>query len=95
MIAANTRSSDSSFRYGGDEFALILPATALDNGKLQAERLRHAVETTPFQTDGVLIQLTISLGVACFTGELSPRQLIEEADARLYEAKQKGRNQVC
>lgn len=89
--------NDHAFRFGGEEFLLILPRTGLEQATTLAERLRQAIENeaipNPNTEAGVL---TASLGVAAMRCESASvvGQLIESADAALYEAKRSGRNRV-
>lgn len=89
--------NDHAFRFGGEEFLLILPRTGLEQATTLAERLRQAIENeaipNPNTEAGVL---TASLGVAAMRCESASvvGQLIESADAALYEAKRAGRNRV-
>ena len=95
LIMAHTRSSDTAFRYGGDEYALLLQDTDLAAGRELAERPRRVVGSSPLTIDKSRINLTISLGVVCFCDEVSPGELVSKADINLYQAKNKGRNRVC
>ncbi len=94
QMMAMTSSTDASFRYGGDEFAIILPDTGLVHGRMLAERLRAFVEHNPVVIDDLKIPVTISLGVAVFEDEKAPGELIQKADSLLYQAKNEGRNLV-
>jgi len=94
LITAHTRSSDISFRYGGDEYAIILQDMSLSAGRDFAERLRMIIEQNPLQIDGQRIDLTISVGVACYDNEETAQLLVQKADAKLYQSKQDGRNRV-
>ena len=94
LIMAHTRSSDTSFRYGGDEYAIILQDTSLSAGRDFAERLRMIIEQNPLQIDDKTIALTISVGVVCYDNEETAQLLVQKADARLYQSKQDGRNRV-
>ena len=99
MFAATTaamiRTEDVFCRYGGEEFALILRATAIDVAQTLAERIRAKLESETCAFDGQLIRITCSLGVAQYTsGMATPEDLITLADDRLYTAKQSGRNRV-
>lgn len=91
------RISDTLTRYGGEEFAVILPHTKIDGAIKFAERLRHEVETYPVKFDGQDIPVTISIGVASMiaTDRTNNNLLIISADQALYEAKRAGRNRVC
>ena len=94
QMMAITRSTDASFRYGGDEFAIILPDTELSYGRMLADHLRIFVEHNPVVIGDLKIPVTISLGVVVFANEKLPGDLIQKADALLYQAKNDGRNLV-
>lgn len=81
-------------RYGGEEFVVLLPIRQPHEAQIVAERLRHSIEATPAQTTAGLVKLTISVGVAYHRPEDTLEKTLAVADARLYEAKQAGRNQV-
>lgn len=86
------RSSDALFRYGGEEFAIILRNTELDGAALLAERMRNKIENMQFQYESVKLSITVSIGVAPFIKGENSQELIERADKLLYEAKKAGRN---
>jgi len=87
------RDSDIFARYGGEEFIILLPDTDL-NGAIQvAEKIRKAIESTPYQGD-VEVSITVSLGVAQLQNEKILNKLIQRADEALYRAKEYGRNRV-
>ncbi len=96
IIREWSRQTDVACRYGGEEFAVILPETSLEGGRAACERLRRMVEeaSVPWRTGP--IQFTISLGVSQdVPGEKgSARKLIDQADEALYRAKEAGRNRV-
>ncbi|MBI4758516.1 MAG: GGDEF domain-containing protein, partial [Chloroflexi bacterium] len=97
LISARVRSVDIVGRYGGDEFAIILPQANASEAQAVAERVRDAVENTPFASpQGDLpATLTVSQGVATFPDSAqSPVALIDQADRALYAAKTAGRNQI-
>lgn len=87
---------DTVARYGGEEFAILLPETPLAGARLFAERVRSAVESNPVHSDGKILPVTISIGVACtlVTNCEKTSDLIAAADTALYAAKDSGRNQV-
>jgi diguanylate cyclase (GGDEF)-like protein len=101
LLRAVVRAEELLARYGGEEFAVVLPECTHDSALAVAERLRSLVEQTTFAFDGVVVPVTISVGVASLTGsdgperEVAPGELLERADARLYEAKRGGRNRVA
>ena len=94
------RTIDTVCRYGGEEFAIILPQTGLEAASLIAERLRNSIAEFPFPTgEERPLVVTASLGVACWhgSGYLSGQgtELIQAADRALYAAKDTGRNRTC
>jgi len=90
------RSSDTAFRYGGEEFCLVLSDTDAAGAMVLAEALRQHVEQHIFQYENTAIPLTISCGVSTYTQQkgVQPEQLFICADKALYQAKHSGRNQV-
>jgi diguanylate cyclase (GGDEF)-like protein len=93
-LAGGVRAGDRLYRYGGEEFALLLAEQSLEAASDAAERLRAAVEAlaVPHPAGGVV---TVSAGVAATVGNAcAPGELLAAADAALYAAKQGGRNQV-
>ncbi|ODS22939.1 hypothetical protein AB835_11515 [Candidatus Endobugula sertula] len=97
----NIRKLDISCRYGGEEFAIVLPSTDIITGSRVAERIRYSIEQTPLVTtqnsEKHSIPLTVSLGLSMYTGtmEQTASQIVEAADQQLYLAKQQGRNRIC
>src|SRR5438045_6300637 len=90
-VRQTTRASDLFFRYGGDEFVVLLPNTAKAEATRLAERLLDAVRAEPFG-GAVPLMLSLSIGVATFPADAADEQsLFEKADARNYEAKRRGR----
>lgn len=94
-----TRRLDICCRYGGEEFAIVLPTTPTLTAKLVAERIRQSIEALVVELDdkNQTLQITASLGLASFNNEknLEVDSFIERADQALYKAKQSGRNRVC
>jgi diguanylate cyclase (GGDEF)-like protein len=87
------RGVDSAARFGGDEFALILPQAYAEGAQIVAERLRARIEAIHIPGFG---NLTASIGIATFPPHGSSRSdLVIAADAALYSAKRAGRNRVC
>ncbi len=96
MIGQLIRISDYGFRYGGDEFLILLSGASTENSRLVAERLRSQVEKTEFAIDGHKINVTVSIGVATYPEHAQTREkLIGLADVAMYYAKGRNRNTVC
>ena len=95
IIKEHLRESDIPSRYGGEEFAVLLPYTHISEAKIVGERLRKAVENTEIPIDKKTINVTISMGLAEFDTKETGEELFERADKALYEAKESGRNRVC
>jgi two-component system, cell cycle response regulator len=88
------RADDLVARYGGEEFAIALPETDLAAAVLTGDRYRRAVAAAPFDFESYAINLTVSVGVAAFEPGVPAVDLLQQADARLYEAKRTGRNRI-
>jgi len=97
IIVRTIRSADLAARYGGEEFVILMPETDAARGYEAAERLRRAVESTPFKVSHAegTISKTISIGYATMEPTDTPESLLKRADLALYEAKNSGRNRVC
>jgi diguanylate cyclase (GGDEF)-like protein len=94
VIRRHVRKSDYAFRYGGDEFVIVLPETTTENARVAGERIRGLIEATDFLIDGVHLKLTISIGVAGFPEHAKTRrEIIRMADEAMYNGK-KSRNMV-
>jgi two-component system, cell cycle response regulator len=101
-IAAHVRSSDTAARFGGDEFAIVLPGAQQSDAERLAQRILQGVSRAPVSLPGGAEEsVTLSLGVASLTPPRDARdylvlceRLLQEADAALYRAKQAGRNRV-
>jgi diguanylate cyclase (GGDEF)-like protein len=85
-------------RYGGEEFAIVLPKTSKKEAFLIAERLREKIESQPFGHEEIMThkKLTVSIGIASFSEDGSTNsELIAAADSFLYKAKNLGKNRTC
>jgi len=92
-IESSIRSIDLAFRYGGEEFTIILPETRVDDAYRVAERIRKTIES---KTSSRAMPITASLGIASWpTDGVMKEEIIARADAALYRAKQAGRNRTC
>jgi diguanylate cyclase (GGDEF)-like protein len=96
VIQRQVRDVDVLARYGGEEFAVLMPQTSLRQAENVAERIRHAVEHNEFDAAGSKIRVTISLGIAAHPEceVQNQTELVQVADAALYEAKRTGKNKV-
>lgn len=97
ILMKDMREIDTVARYGGEEFVIVLPETSGPGAYLVAQRVRRAVESAKFfaGSPGAIEHLSISLGVAVYEQDAQfKRDLIDAADAALYEAKARGRNRV-
>jgi two-component system cell cycle response regulator len=91
------RRIDAACRYGGEEFAIVLPGTRLPQAVQTAERLRTALDNSRLKLDTGEVALTASFGVDAYRGrsDLSVDDFVKRADRFLLEAKERGRNRVC
>lgn len=95
IVREHIRDSDLCGRYGGEEFAILLPDTHKAGALILAERLRQAIEDVNVVHEGQVIRFTISLGVADLEQSAQDhKELIEWADQALYASKKGGRNRV-
>lgn len=98
LLKNQSRKMDYVCRYGGEEFAVILPYTEKKEAFMIAERLRENIEKHPFVHQEILPKkvLTVSVGLAAFPEDgNTPAEIIEHSDRALYEAKGKGKNSTC
>lgn len=93
-VSGVLRESDLIGRIGGEEFAVLLPNTALEGGCALAQRIIDSVRASPVQIDGEHIPYTVSVGAACLTTETSFSALLGVADVALYRAKHSGRDRL-
>jgi diguanylate cyclase (GGDEF)-like protein/PAS domain S-box-containing protein len=96
LLNVITRHSDKAFRYGGDEFFILLPETNLAQATITSEKIRQMFnESWPYETgsdSGPVV--TLSIGVVQRMGEISGEALIKRADVAMYNAKTQGGNRV-
>ncbi|MCM8776544.1 MAG: GGDEF domain-containing protein [Candidatus Omnitrophica bacterium] len=105
LLRANLRHVDIIARYGGEEFIVVIPEARREGAHEIAERIRSSIARHHFKVYGVETRVTVSIGIALFTGEEFPQsadgtnsayalELIRRADKALYRAKEEGRNRV-
>ncbi|HBC56666.1 MAG TPA: hypothetical protein DCZ03_05820 [Gammaproteobacteria bacterium] len=94
IILESIRQSDSLFRYGGDEFTIVLRQTASRGACQLAERIRSSIENLSYFDARRKVNFSVSLGVANFRPQDSEEILFQRADTALMHAKKMGRNQV-
>ena len=96
LVSAAIREGDFFFRYGGEEFMVILPGASAEEGRVFAERVRRLIKTSIAKHKGKLYPVTVSLGVASIPEAkvTTEKELIKKADEALYWAKDNGRDQV-
>lgn len=96
VVTKCIRETDVCGRYGGEEFAVLLPETGTPNALVVAERIRKTCERLIPVYEGIEIRFTVSLGVAAFHKTYKDHMVwLEKADQALYKAKEGGRNKVC
>lgn len=96
-LMTHVSSNDFVYRYGGEEFCVLLQNVTVDESRMIAQRLCDEIRTLNIENKGIKTFLTISVGVSpvnMIDGEFSVQKLIEIADKALYEAKHSGRNRV-
>lgn len=94
IMVDNFRQTDMVFRYGGEEFVILLTETPFDTASIPVERLRKAVESTRFKFKGTELNVTISAGISSSKDVNDISEMFENADKALYMAKEEGRNRV-
>jgi diguanylate cyclase (GGDEF)-like protein len=96
IIKRGARGSDLPARFGGEEFAVILPNTTIHEAHEVGERIRHKINEINFMVEGKPnISVTVSVGVATLKGTDMAKDLLDRADKALITAKRRGKNTVC
>jgi diguanylate cyclase (GGDEF)-like protein len=95
VIHENSRESDSVFRFGGEEFLVMLPTTSIAEGFQLAEKMLYKIANTPVFSEKLIIEFTVSAGVAEWhSSEDNIEKALQRADVALYQAKEGGRDQI-
>lgn len=93
ILLNSFRKTDVVFRYGGDEFAILITETSKDKALIPLERFRKAISDYEFNYKGKTVRITVSIGVADVTEEVtSSDELFDVADKALYSSKASGKN---
>ncbi len=93
--ASVTRDTDMTFRYGGEEFVVILTKTAEKEGEIIAERIREFIDACQINSYGKKLSTSVSIGLSSLQKNDNVKDIFIRADKALYEAKKAGRNQVA
>jgi diguanylate cyclase (GGDEF)-like protein len=94
ILQRMSRQSDLVARWGGDEFVIVMPETTLSRGAVLCERIRRIVERFPWHNIHPGLKITLSVGLSGGDAAAGAEALAARADAKLYEAKNQGRNRV-
>jgi two-component system cell cycle response regulator len=95
VIRKNLRSSDTGFRYGGEEFTVLLPQTGRESVQAAAERLRKSFAGTALTPlPGAEVHMTVSIGTGQYLLGEKEDSFVKRVDAAMYMTKQSGKNRV-
>lgn len=94
LLQESCEEGENAYRWGGEEFIILMPDTDLNKAAAKAEKLRQTIEASEFPADGIFIRKTMSFGVHEFIKGKSIEDNVSIADGRLYTAKETGRNKV-
>lgn len=93
IIKQNTRHSDLSFRYGGDEFAMILPGTSKEEALLVCRNIQNSIADVRLLNEETCLP-TLSIGICGWGENMTADQIIKAADNAMYLSKSEGKNQI-
>ena len=96
-LTSHLRDADPLFRWGGEEFLLLMPGCNLDEAQERLETIRQDLHAHPLQLDGLAdhLPVTLSIGLTAYAEGETSSQLLERADQALYAAKHAGRDRIC
>jgi len=96
IIKSCLRKTDSAYRYGGEEFTILLPVTKKVDGVITAERLKDAIkDENVAPPDNREVHLTISMGIGQYQPSETIKEFVHRVDQLMYRAKQQGRDRIC
>jgi len=96
VIKRCLRETDSAYRYGGEEFTVLLPMTTCDEGVVTAQRIQAELKKEVFGPNhGQEVRLTLSIGVSQYRLKEDIKSFVNRADKLMYQAKKQGRNRIC
>ncbi|MZH02330.1 MAG: diguanylate cyclase [Nitrospinae bacterium] len=94
ILKSNSRKTDMVFRWGGEEFLVLLTGTELKGGIIAGEKIRIKIETTVFEHDQQVLPITMSMGISIYQKGQLMEECVKKADENLYSAKKAGRNRL-
>jgi diguanylate cyclase (GGDEF)-like protein len=94
VLRAALRTGDGIYRFGGEEFVVLLPSTAVDGGERAARRMLEAVRAAPLCADSHVVTLTVTIGLTLVGDQDSLDEAIERADQALLDGKKSGRDRI-
>lgn len=95
ILKSNIRQEDVAARFGGEEFVLLLPQTTGEQARTVCEHIRQAIESYEWSSLAPGLSITMSFGISDLVSLEDHESMLHDADMRLYDAKNNGRNQVC
>lgn len=95
LLKQEIREVDIVARYGGEEFAVILPETDINGAVKMGQRLNEVIRNTVIEYEDLELEFTVSIGASSYRNDKTKKDLISNADAALYRAKNSGKDQTC
>jgi two-component system cell cycle response regulator len=96
VVKKRLRQTDSAYRYGGEEFTILLPMTTSVDGNITAERIRTEFKKEIFIPEsGEKVHMTLSIGLAQYRPQEEIKMFVHRADQLMYQGKKNGKDRVC